>query len=71
MTAPLEVEVGRIIGAPVERKEDRAHMTAKQDATPYKIEPSWVTRKFELLNEPHKKIVLEIVHALLRLEGKQ
>jgi len=54
-----------------ERKEDRTQMTAKQDAVPYKIEPGWVTRKFELLNEPHKKMVLEIVHALLRLEGKQ
>ena len=54
-----------------ERKEDRAHMTAKQDAAPYKIEPGWVTKKFELLNDPHKKMVLEIVHALLRLEGKQ
>ena len=55
----------------VERKEDRAHITTKQDAAPYKIEPSWVTRKFESLNEPHKKMVLEIVHALLRMEGKQ
>ena len=54
-----------------ERKEDRAHVTARQDAAPYKMEPGWVTRKFELLNEPHKKMVLEIVHALLRLEGKQ
>ena len=54
-----------------ERKEDRAHMTARQDAAPYKMGPGGVTRKFELLNEPHKKMVLEMVHALLRLEGKQ
>lgn len=54
-----------------ERKEERAQMTTKQDVALYKMEPGWVTRKFESLNEPHKKMVLEIVHALLRLEGKQ
>lgn len=50
---------------------DRAHPTARQDAAPYKSEIAWVAKKFDLLNDPHKKMVVEMVHALLRLEGKQ
>ncbi len=55
----------------VERREDRAHMMAKQDAASYKMETNWIAKKLDLLNEPHKKMVLEIVYALLRLENKQ
>jgi hypothetical protein len=36
-----------------------------------KSEIAWVAKKFDLLNDPHKKMVVEMVHALLRLEGKQ
>ena len=54
-----------------ERREDRAHMMAKQDAASYKMEINWIAKKLDLLNEPHKKMVLEIVYALLRLEDKQ
>lgn len=53
-----------------ERREDRTH-AARQDAAAYRTDIHWAARKFELLNEPHKKMVLEMVHALLRLEGKQ
>lgn len=49
---------------------DRGH-AARQDAAAYKAEIAWVGRKFEALNDPHKKTVVEIVLALLRLEGKQ
>ena len=54
-----------------ERREDRAHMMAKQDAASYKMEINWIAKKLDLLNEPHKKMVLEMVYALLRLEDKQ
>lgn len=54
-----------------ERKESRSHSVAKQDAADYAIDAAWVVRKLELLNEPHQKMVLEVVRALLRLEGKQ
>lgn len=52
-----------------ERRETRA--TARQEAATYRVETASLTKKFELLNEPHKRMVLELVHALLRLEGKQ
>ena len=53
-----------------ERKEERGG-AAKQDLASYVVDPAWVMKKLELLDEPHKKMVLEIVRALLRLEGKQ
>ena len=53
-----------------ERRDARTH-SARQDTPVYKSEITWVARKFELLDEPHKKMVVEMVHALLRLEGKQ
>lgn len=54
-----------------ERREEKAHTVAKQDVAAYAVDPAWVTKKLEMLNEPHKRIVLEVVRALLRLEGKQ
>lgn len=52
-----------------ERRED--HVSARQQAAIYKVDTASLAKKFELLNEPHKKMVLELVLALLRLEGKQ
>ena len=54
-----------------ERKQDRAQIGTRQDAVPYRAEPTWVARKFDTLEDNHKRMVIEIVHALLRLEGKQ
>ena len=51
--------------------EERGGAAAKQDLASYVLDPAWVMKKLELLDEPHKKMVLEIVRALLRLEGKQ
>ncbi len=53
-----------------ERREDRAH-SARQESPAYKSEIAWVAKKFDLLDEQHKRMVVEMVHALLRLEGKQ
>lgn len=44
---------------------------ARQERAPYRVDVSVVARKVGLLNEEHQKIVLEVVHALLRLEGKR
>jgi len=52
-----------------ERRE--GHVRARQEAAIYKVDTASLAKKFELLNEPHKKMVLELVLALLRLEGKQ
>ncbi len=52
-----------------ERREGQVR--ARQEAAIYKVDTASLAKKFELLNEPHKKMVLELVLALLRLEGKQ
>ena len=45
--------------------------SARQEQPIYKAEIAWSARKFDALNDVHKKMVVEMVHALLRLEGKQ
>ena len=49
---------------------ERPH-AVKQDRATYAVDSDWLGRKFELLSEPHRKMVLEVVRALLRLEGRQ
>jgi hypothetical protein len=67
----LDVGVHWLRFGDAERKQDRSQAGTRQDSPSYKAEPLWVARKFESLDDAHKRIVLEIVHALLRLEGKQ
>ena len=54
-----------------DRKEERQPLTVRQEAGAYRLDHGWPSRKFELLNDTHKRMVVEMVHALLRLEGKQ
>lgn len=54
-----------------DRKEARAHGTAKQDPAAYNADSKWAAHRFEMLNDAHRKMVLEVMRALLRLEGKQ
>ena len=54
-----------------DRKEERQPLTVRQEAGSYRPDHGWPSRKFELLNDTHKRMVVEMVHALLRLEGKQ
>lgn len=54
-----------------ETERRHGHVSARQEAAIYKVDTASLAKKFELLNEPHKKMVLELVLALLRLEGKQ
>jgi transcriptional regulator with XRE-family HTH domain len=44
---------------------------ARQNVAAYRVEPQWLAKKYEALNEPHKKIIVEVLIALLRLEGKR
>jgi hypothetical protein len=67
----LDVGVHWLRFGEADRKQDRAQIGTRQDAAPYKAEPAWVARKFDALEDSHKRMVLEMVHALLRLEGKQ
>ena len=50
---------------------ERSHGAARQDTAAYAVDSGWLAKKFDSLSEPHKKMVLEITRALLRLEGKQ
>jgi transcriptional regulator with XRE-family HTH domain len=51
-------------------RRDAVH-TARQESGPYKAQITWSPKKFDALNDTHKRMVVEMVHALLRLEGKQ
>ena len=46
-------------------------LAARQDTATYAVDSAWLGKKFESLSENHRKVVLEITRALLRLEGKQ
>lgn len=52
-------------------REGRQPLAARQETGAYRPEHGWPSKKFELLSDAHKRMVLEMVHALLRLEGKQ
>lgn len=54
-----------------DRREERPPSAVRQEAGAYRHDHGWPSKKFELLNETHKRMVVEMVHALLRLEGKQ
>jgi len=43
----------------------------RQETGSYRADPAWVSKKYEALNDGHKKMVAELVVALLRLEGKR
>lgn len=62
-------------GSPEERNLTRqgqdGRVLTRQEAAAYRADYTALARKFELLSDPHRKIVFEIVLALLRLEGKQ
>ncbi len=49
----------------------RAAPSARQNVAAYRVDPQWLTKKYEALNEPHKKMIVELLIALLRLEGKR
>lgn len=67
----LEVPAHWLRFGEADRKEERQPLTARQEAGSYRLDHGWPSRKFELLNDAHKRIVVEMVYALLRLEGKQ
>ena len=55
----------------VERKEERQPSMVRQETGSYRLDQGWPSKKFDLLNDTHRRMVVEIIHALLRLEGKQ
>ena len=51
--------------------EAQRGLAARQDTASYAVDAAWLEKKFQLLSEAHRKVLLEIAHALLRLEGRQ
>jgi transcriptional regulator with XRE-family HTH domain len=43
----------------------------RQESAAYRADAGWVAKKYESLNDGHKKMIAELVIALLRLEGKR
>jgi transcriptional regulator with XRE-family HTH domain len=43
----------------------------RQDAAAYRVDSSWLSRKYEALSDQHKRMIVELVVALLRLEDKR
>ena len=48
-----------------------AGRTLRQEAAGYRADPAWLAKKYEALNDAHKKMIVELTLALLRLEGKR
>ena len=44
---------------------------ARQDSAIYRVKAGWVGKKYDALNDSHKKMIVELILALLRLEGKR
>ena len=49
----------------------RGASVLRQSTAAYRIDAGWLAKKFDALNEPHKRMVVELLVALLRLEGKK
>jgi len=45
--------------------------TLRQESAAYRADPDWVSKKYEALNDAHKKMVAELLVALLRLARKR
>jgi len=43
----------------------------RQETASYRADPAWVSKKYDALNDGHKKMVTELLVALLRLERKR
>ena len=49
----------------------KAAPVLRQDTANYHVDPQWPAKKYDALSEPHKKIINEVLIALLKLEGKR
>ena len=51
--------------------EGAAGRALRQESAGYRADPGWVSKKYEALSDNHKKMIAELIVALLRLEGKR
>jgi transcriptional regulator with XRE-family HTH domain len=54
-----------------EAGQPRASSVLRQTGASYRVDANWLARKYDALNEAHKRMVVELLLALLRLEGKR
>ncbi len=45
--------------------------TVRQETGTYRADPAWISKQYEALNDAHKKMIAELLIALLRLESKR
>ena len=67
----LEVSPGWLRFGEADAKGGRVQAGIRQDTAAYRVDHTWLAKKFEALSEPHKRMTIELVVALLRLENKQ
>jgi transcriptional regulator with XRE-family HTH domain len=63
--SPHWLRFGEEVGA------GRGSSVLRQSTAAYRVDSSWLAKKYDALNEPHKRMVVELLLALLRLEGKK
>jgi transcriptional regulator with XRE-family HTH domain len=51
--------------------EGAAPRMLRQESAAYRADAAWLSKKYEVLNDSHKKMIAELIMALLRLEGKR
>ena len=51
--------------------EGDAVRAVRQEQAGYRADGGWVAKKYEALNDGHKKMIAELIVALLKLEGKR
>jgi transcriptional regulator with XRE-family HTH domain len=54
-----------------EAGQSKTSSVLRQTAATYRVDANWLSRKYDALNDPHKRMVVELLLALLRLEGKR
>jgi transcriptional regulator with XRE-family HTH domain len=67
----LEVSPQWLRFGDAEGASTRVAPALRQNVAAYRVDPQWLTKKYEALSESHKKIIVELLIALLRLEGKR
>jgi hypothetical protein len=50
--------------------EEKGSTVLCQTTASYRVDPQWPAKKYEALNDAHKKMIVELLIALLKLEGK-
>ena len=51
--------------------EGESARAMRQEQAGYRADGAWIAKKYDALNDSHKKMIAELILALLRLEGKR